>query len=150
MPLLLLASAAGGCVPQKAQKVSPVRGVLLRGTAPVAGATVTWTTESPRGDVVAGAITDGTGRFELEAVKRWEWVPVVRAVHATAHWRVEASEKDGGPRVIWRGTHFGTGPAQAPAPYVLECDLERREPCVLRDAPDDQRYLGPSGRLPVE
>jgi hypothetical protein len=149
MTLLLLAPF-GGCVPRKAQKVSPVRGVLLRGTTPVAEATVTWTTESPRGDVVAGAVTDGAGRFELEAVKRWEWVPVVGPVHATVHWRVEASEKDGAPRVLWRGRHFGAGPPQVPAPFVLECDLERREPCVLRDAPDDQRYLGPSGRLPVE
>jgi hypothetical protein len=148
-PFLLLA-AATGCVPRKAQAVSPVRGLVLRGTTPVVEAVVTWTTEDPDGDVVAGATTDATGRFELEAVKRWRWVPLVAAVSASARWRVEVSEKDGGPRVIWRGRHFGTGPPDAPAPFVLECDLERREPCVLRDAPDDQRYLGPSGRLPVE
>jgi hypothetical protein len=149
MAFVLLVTA-GGCVPQKAQKVSPVRGTLLRRTTPVAEAVVTWTTESPKGDVVAGATTDAAGRFELEAVKRWEWVPLVGPVHATAHWRVEVGEKDGATRVIWRGRHFGAGPPRVPMPFVLECDLERHEPCVLRDAPDDQRYLGPSGRLPVE
>jgi hypothetical protein len=147
---LVLLLAAGACVPQRAQKVPPVRGTLLRGTTPVAEALVTWTTENPGGDVVAGAATDEAGRFELQAVKRWEWVLIVAPVHATARWRVEASEKDRAARVIWRGKHFGAGPPRVPAPFVLECDLAQREPCLLRDAPDDQRYVGSSGRLPIE
>lgn len=148
-PFALLV-AAGGCVPGNVQKVPPVHGTLRRGTAPVAQAAVTWTTEQPKGDFVAGATTDGTGRFELTPVKKWEWVLIVAPVHGTARWRVEVSEDGGAARVIWRGQHFGSGPPRVPVPFVLECDLAHREPCVLRDAPDDQRYLGPSGRLPVE
>ena len=149
-PLVLLLVAAGGCVPGNTQKVPPVHGTLLCGAAPVAEAAVTWTTESPGGDFVAGATTDDKGRFELVPVKKWEWALILLPVHATASWRVEVIERGGTSRVLWRGKHYGLGPSTVPAPFVLECDLERHEPCVLRDAPDDQRYLGPSGRLPVE
>jgi hypothetical protein len=147
---LALLVAASGCVPANVQKVPPVHGTLLRGAAPVAEAAITWTTEQKTGQFVAGAATDEAGRFDLEAVKRWEWVPIVAPVHATARWRVEAIEKDGAPRVIWHGSHSGAAPPQGPAPFVLECDLAQREPCLLRDAPDDQRYVGSSGRLPIE
>jgi hypothetical protein len=150
LALPALALLAGGCVPRKTQKVPPAHGVLVRGAAPVADAAVTWTAENAAGDFVAGAVTDEQGRFELTPVAKWEWAPVLPPPHATAVWRVEASEKDGPSRVLWRGKHYGLGPPGAPAPFVLECDLARAEPCVLRDAPDDQRYLGPSGRLPVE
>ena len=142
--------ACGACVPGNAQKVPPVRGTLLCGVAPVADAAVTWTTESPTGDFVAGATTDDRGRFDLEPVKKWEWAFILLPVHVTARWRVDVREKGGTSRVLWRGKHYGLGPSAVPAPFVLECDLERREPCTLRDAPDDQRYLGSSGRLPIE
>ena len=111
---------------------------------------MTWTTEHPTGDFVAGGTTDEQGRFELLPVKKWEWGIIVVPAHALARWRVEVSEKDGTARVLWRGKHYGLGPPNVPMPFVLECDLERHEPCVLRDAPDDQRYLGSSGRLPIE
>jgi hypothetical protein len=148
--LALPALVAVACVPANTQKVPRVRGTLTRGAAPVVEAAVTWTTENAKGDFVAGAVTDEQGRFELEPVKNWEWAPFLRPVHATARWRVDVVEKAGASRVLWRGTHYGLGPPDAPAPFVLECDLDRREPCVLRDAPDDQRYLGSSGRLPIE
>jgi hypothetical protein len=147
---LVLLAAGAACVPGNTQKVPPVHGVLLCGSTPVADAAVTWTTESAKGDFVAGATTDGAGRFELEPVKKWEWAFILLPLHATAHWRVDVRERGGTSRVLWRGKHYGLGPSTVPAPFVLECDLERHEPCVLRDAPDDQRYLGPSGRLPVE
>lgn len=149
--LAALALVSGtACVPGNVQKVPPVHGTLLRGKAPVADAAVTWTTEREKGDFVAGAVTDESGRFELRPVKTLEWGFILLPVHATARWRVDVREKDGRERLVWRGRHYGLGPPTVPAPFVLECDLERREPCVLRDAPDDQRYLGPSGRLPVE
>lgn len=145
-----LVVGASACAPSHAQKVPPVRGSLLRGAAPVARAAVTWTTESPKGDLVAGAVTDDAGAFELLPMKQWEWAPLLVPVQATARWRVEVQEPDGTSSVLWRGKHYGLGPSTVPAPFVLECDLARAEPCVLRDAPDDQRYAGPSGRLPVE
>jgi hypothetical protein len=148
-PLALLV-AASGCVPANVQKVPPVHGTLLRGAVPVAEASITWTTEQKRGQFVAGAVTDEAGRFDLSLVKKWEWGPMIVPAHSVAHWRVDVREKDGTARLLWRGTHYGLGPPRVPAPFVLECDLEQREPCVLRDAPDDQRYLGSSGRLPIE
>ncbi|MET0555416.1 MAG: hypothetical protein ABW221_20405 [Vicinamibacteria bacterium] len=150
LPALALLVATGGCVPARVQKVPPVHGTLLRGAVPVAEAAVTWTTGQGTGEFVAGSVTDEAGRFDLSPVKKWEWALLLPPVHATARWRVDVREKDGPVRLLWLGKHYGLGPPAAPAPFVLACDLAQREPCVLRDAPDDQRYLGSSGRLPIE
>lgn len=146
--LVLSATLSSACVPARAWDIPHVKGKIVRTSVPLGGATVTWATMNPEGQMSAVAVTNDRGEFEIASKGHREWTPLL-PVHSLSKWRVDL-HAGARAQVLWCGRMYVAGPRTTPGSVTLSCDIDATPPCALLEA-DHPRWVGDRGsRLPTE
>ena len=145
----ILAGGAVACVPARAWDIPALRGRVLHGGDPVVGATVKWVNLSwhdGQAEVpTALAVTDETGKFVMNAHRRWT-VGMLLPADAVVEWRIDL-ESGGKSTVLWHQRLVTPGLRSTPGRLEVDCDTTEQEPCMLVDS--DSSRLKSGVRLPV-
>ena len=126
--LILAVLLFASCGLERVDRAPEIRGQVTREGLPVKGVPLRLAVDAKPGcpSPARTIVTDGAGRFEMDAVERWAWSwPLGSRPRRAAEWvlcaRVDAT---GG----WRTVYHYLGGAYFPSP--VECTIELNRPAV--------------------